>query len=83
MRDLFGVALVHLAAISLDEEFRHGGWKQYMASKGRPRHSTRISTSAHQLHCHVERKRCNEMRSMRPGFQTSLDIALFAESKMI
>ena len=24
MRDLFGVALVHLATISLDEEFRHG-----------------------------------------------------------
>jgi hypothetical protein len=24
MRDLLGVALVHLAAISLDEEFRHG-----------------------------------------------------------
>ncbi|MGC2627800.1 MAG: hypothetical protein WA269_13265, partial [Candidatus Udaeobacter sp.] len=28
--------------------------KQYMASKDRPRHGTRISTSAHQLHCHVE-----------------------------
>src|SRR5439155_2413580 len=31
--------------------------EQYMASKGRPRHGTWISTSAHQLHCHVERKR--------------------------
>jgi len=31
--------------------------KQYMASKARPRHGTRISTSAHRLHCHVERKR--------------------------
>src|SRR4030095_13664341 len=30
--DLFGVALVHLAAISLDEEFRHGGWKQYIVT---------------------------------------------------
>jgi len=28
-RDLFGVALVHLATISLDEEFRHRGWKRY------------------------------------------------------
>jgi hypothetical protein len=57
--------------------------KQYMASKGRPRHGTRISTNASQLQRHVERKRCNEMRSMRPGFQTSLDIASSAESKMI
>jgi hypothetical protein len=65
------------------KNFGMDGRKQYMASKGRPRHGTRISTSAHQLHCHVERKRCNEMRSMRPGFQTSLDIALFTESKMI
>jgi hypothetical protein len=30
--------------------------EQYMASKGRPRYGTRISTSAHRLHCHVERK---------------------------
>jgi hypothetical protein len=27
MRDLFGVALVHLATIGLDKEFRHGRTK--------------------------------------------------------
>jgi hypothetical protein len=65
------------------KNFGMDGRKQYMASKGRPRHGTRIFTSTHQLHCHVERKRCNEIRSMRPGSQTSLGIAIFAESKMI
>ena len=39
------------------KNFGMNGRKQYMASKGRPRHGTRISTSAHQLHCHVERER--------------------------
>ena len=42
MRDLFGVALVHLAAISLDEEFRHGGWKQYIVTPHAPRAHYRL-----------------------------------------
>ena len=42
MRDLFGVALVHLAAISLDEEFRHGGWKQYIVTPRAPRAHYRL-----------------------------------------
>jgi len=44
--------------------------KQYMASKGRPRHSTGISTSAR--HCIV----------MLSASETSLAIAVFVESKM-
>ena len=43
--------------------------EQYMASKGRPRHGTWISTSA-----------CTVMLS---ASETSLAIARFAESKMI
>ena len=46
MRDLFGVALVHLAAISLDEEFRHGGWKQYIVTLCAPRAHYRLSMVA-------------------------------------
>jgi hypothetical protein len=53
------------------KNFGMDGRKQYMASKGRPRHGTRISTSAQRLHCHVERKR------------NISGIAPFAESKMI
>src|SRR5215831_16338600 len=39
MRDLFGVALVHLATISLDEEFRHG-WTETIHSSARCATST-------------------------------------------
>jgi len=71
MRDLFGVALVHLAAISLDEEFRHGGARTIHGEQSSSKTQHRDFDQRTSLHCHVERKR------------NISGITLFAKSKMI
>jgi hypothetical protein len=46
MRDLFGVALVHLAAISFDEKFRHGQTKTIHGEQTSSKTRNMVCTSA-------------------------------------
>jgi hypothetical protein len=39
-----------------------------------------VSAGASHFSCHVERERCNEMRSMSPGFPTSPSTSMGARS---
>src|SRR5213080_4134577 len=72
MRDLFGVAFVHLAPVSLDEKFWHvgmtiiHGWATFVQD-----------TAYRFLAAHIN---CTVILS---ATETSLAVALFAESKMI
>ena len=52
MRDLFRVALVHLAAISLDEEFRHGRTKTIHSAATR---ATGTLSAFHRVHLRLNR----------------------------
>ena len=52
MRDLFRVALIHLATISLDEEFRHGGAKTIHSAAAR---ATGTLSAFHRIHLGLNR----------------------------